>query len=428
MQKIVIEEPYRFIPPYRGRRWSELFRSVLPLYLRMSHGIVEVRCRGLDRFEASVRQGRGVLLAPNHCRLSDPMTMGWIVRETGIHLYTMASWHLFKQDRLFDRVSAGMMRRLGAFSILREGIDRAALTTATDILATAERPLVIFPEGVVSRANDRLGPLMDGVSFITRMAAKKAAKDGKPGVVIHPVALRYVFLDDVETAVAPFLSELEQRLTWQSRDGRPAAERLRCIGEALLSLKEIEVLGRVSEGDLHERRRELIERLLAPIEQEWSLAASGSNHVVSRVKEIRAALFSRLIEPNLPVNERRRLRGQLAHAYLAQQLHFHPAGYLDPDSPPEHVLETVERLEEDLTDRIRVYGRFRVLLDIGEAIEVPGTREKREGRGEPDPLLERIGEQLRTLLEASGREVAQSRGQTLTHDLVDQPEHVAAGT
>lgn len=408
--------------------WSEFFRRVLPSYLRVSHGIVEVRCRGLERLRESVRQGHGVLLAPNHCRLSDPMTMGWIVRETGIHLYTMASWHLFKQDRLFDRLSAGMMRRLGAFSILREGIDRAALNEATEILATAERPLVIFPEGVVSRANDRLGPLMDGVSFITRMAAKKAAKEERPGIVVHPVALRYVFLDDVDAAVAPFLTELESRLTWQARSGRPAAERLGCIGEALLSLKEIEVLGHAGEGDLHERRHHLIERLLGPIEHEWSIRVSEQENIVSRAKEIRAALYPRLLEVKLRDAERFRLRNQLAHAYLAQQLHFHPEGYLHSDAPSEHVLETVERLEEDLTGRIRVYGRFRVLLDVGEAIAVPSVREKREARGGPDPLLESISEQLRRMLEASGREVAASRGQVVTHDLVDQPEHVAVGT
>ncbi|HEX6986513.1 MAG TPA: hypothetical protein VF170_14115, partial [Planctomycetaceae bacterium] len=82
MHKLVIEEPYRFIPPSRGRIWSEVFRPLLPTYLRLSHGIVDVRCRGLDRLRESVRQGRGVLLAPNHCRLSDPMTIGWLVRET----------------------------------------------------------------------------------------------------------------------------------------------------------------------------------------------------------------------------------------------------------------------------------------------------------------------------------------------------------
>lgn len=38
----------------------------------------------------------------------------------------------------------------------REGLDRESLRTAIDILATARRPLVVFAEDVVTRANDRL--------------------------------------------------------------------------------------------------------------------------------------------------------------------------------------------------------------------------------------------------------------------------------
>lgn len=427
MQKLVIEEPYHFIPPYRGRFWSEFFRPLLPHYLRLSHGIVDVKCRGLERLRASVDAGHGVLLAPNHCRLSDPMTMGWIVRESGIHLYTMASWHLFKQDSLFDRLSAGMMRRLGAFSILREGTDRTALTTAIEILASAERPLVIFPEGVVSRANDRLGPLMDGVTFITRMAARKAAKDRQSRVVIHPVALRYVFLDDIRSAISPFLTELEQRLTWHPQIDRSPRERLRRIGEALLSVKEVEYFGHAGQGDPHARRRRLIEHVLQPIETEW-IGRPPDEYLINRVKDIRAAVLPKLLEDGLPDAERSRIRRQLADAYFAQQLHFQPEEYLDEDSPPEHLLESVERLEEDLTDSVRIHGRLRVMLDVGEAIEVPSERERRSERGEVDPLLTELATRLREMLEASAREVAASRGTVVRHDLVDQPERVVTGT
>lgn len=425
MQKLVIEEPYRFIPPYRGRLWSQLFRPLLPFYLRASHGIVEVECRGLDRLKESVAAGKGVLIAPNHCRLSDPMTMGWIVRASGIHLYTMASWHLFKQDRFFDRLSAWMMRRLGAFSILREGADRAALTTAVDILATAERPLVVFPEGVVSRSNDRLGPLMDGVAFIARMAAKKAAKEEKPGVVVHPVALRYVFLDPVEPAVDPFLTELEQRLTWRRHRERPVLDRVADLGLALLTVKEVEFTGEAGQGPLHERRQMLIERILRPLEAEW-LGKTSDEPVVTRVKDIRSAILPRLLEPGLNAAERERLRGQLDDAAFAQALNFYPENYLTPDAPPEHLLETVERIEEELRGAIRVYGRFKVLFDIGEAIPVSAEREKKAARGEPDPLLAQIGERLQEMLAESAREVAASR-RTAVPPAVQRPEVVAAG-
>lgn len=409
MQKIVIEEPYQFIPPYRGRVWGELFRPILPLYLRASHNIVEVEPRGLERLEASVRDGYGVLIAPNHCRLSDPMTMGWIVRAAGIHTYSMASWHLFKQDRLFDRASAFMMRRLGAFSILREGTDRTSLTTAIDILASAERPLVIFPEGVVSRSNDRLGPLMDGIAFIARMGARKAAKRNKKGVLIHPVALRYEFLDDVEEATRGILDEIERRLTWEPNQNRPLAERITRICDALLTLKEVRHFGAAQQGTIRKRRNSLIDALLGPLEAEWVANGSHEENTISRVKEIRVAILAKLLDPAVNEQEKTRLRRQMDDAYLAQQLHFYSADYARADAPPEHLLETVERIEEDLTDTTRNYGRFRVTLDIGEPILVSPEREKRRDRDEPDPLMAELSSRLVAMLEESGREVAAGR-------------------
>ena len=410
MQKIVIEVPYRFIPPYRGKLWGELFRPVLPYYLHASHKIVDVQCRGLDRLRGSIQEGKGILLAPNHCRLSDPMTMGWIVREAGIHLYTMASWHLFNQESHLDRLSAWMMRRLGAFSILREGTDRAALTAAIDILATAERPLVVFPEGVVSRTNDRLGPLMEGISFMARMAAKKAAKLNRPGVVIHPTTLRYVLLDPVEPAVTPFVEKLERRLTWRSEQSRPLLERVTRLNSALLVLKEQEYLGEARTGSLEERKSHLIEHLLEPLEREWLTGPAADKHPISRVKEIRTAILPRLLDQTVSEEMKTELRRKLQVAYVAQQLHLQALDYLRPDSPPEHLLETVERIEEDLTDVTSNYGRLRVILDIGEPIPVTTDRDKRaEAKGAGDPLLDTLSARLATMLEHSAEEVSQSR-------------------
>ena len=98
MHNVVIDEPYRFIPPYRGKLWAWVFRSFyLGRFLRKTYGIKSWRIDGLDRLRASLRARHGILLCPNHCRPSDPMLMGLIVRETPCYIYAMASWHIFKQ-------------------------------------------------------------------------------------------------------------------------------------------------------------------------------------------------------------------------------------------------------------------------------------------------------------------------------------------
>ena len=62
---------------------------------------------------------------------------------------------------------------------------------------------------------------------------------------------------------------------------------------------------------------------------------------------------------------------------------------------PERLLETVERFEEDLTDHVRVHGPLHATITVGEAIEVPPSR---ENRGGDDPLMEQIEKQLREML------------------------------
>ena len=78
MQAVVIEKPYQFVPPYRGTFWIKLLGRLLPRHLRRAWGIESYECRGLEHLQHSLAQKHGILLAPNHCRLSDPMLMGVI--------------------------------------------------------------------------------------------------------------------------------------------------------------------------------------------------------------------------------------------------------------------------------------------------------------------------------------------------------------
>jgi len=404
MQRIVFDEAYQFISPHRGGIWPRVFKPFLKYYLRRSAGIVDYDIRGLDHLNASLTAGHGIILAPNHCRPCDPMVMGMLTLRAPTFLHTMASWHVFKQDWM----TAFIIRRLGAFSIYREGMDRTALNCAIEILKGAERPLVVFPEGVISRSNDRLSALMDGLGFIARTAAKKRQKqDPQKRVVIHPVALKYELLTGVRQALHTGLSDLEHRLCWNVDPERPVYERVVRLGQALMSLKEVEYLGLPQTGSIYDRAQGLIHHLLQPLEDEW-LSGNGDGDVVGRVKRLRSAILPGMVNGDLNEKERQRRWRQLGDLYLAQQLSLYRRDYLQRSSPRERLLETVERFEEDLTDAVRVHGPLKVYLDIGAPIEVPT---KRQRDADSDLLIDALEVRLADMLNDLSTEVETARAQ-----------------
>ncbi|MCH2131330.1 MAG: 1-acyl-sn-glycerol-3-phosphate acyltransferase [Pirellulaceae bacterium] len=399
MQNIVIEKPYEFVPPHRGNLWPTMIQRfrLIDRWLRKSHGVTSYECRGVEKLRESLAAGHGIMLTPNHCRPSDPIVMGFPAREAKTHVYAMASWHLYNQDRF----TAFAIRKMGGFSVNREGVDRKSLNTAIDVLESAERPLIVFPEGVTTRLNDRLLDFLDGVAFIARTAARRRAKrlsDGK--VVIHPVAIKYLFHGDLRTAIEPQLADFERRLTWKVSVGVSLLDRIRQIGDALLSLKELEYLGTTQTGSTSERCQQLIDMLLTPIEEDW-LGGEREQGVVARVKSLRMAIVPELTRNEVSGEERTRRWNQLADIYLAQQLSCYPEGYLRPPTSVDRILETVERLEEDLTDQVTSHPPTKVVIQIGDAVEVSTSRDR---NAETDPLMTQIYNTVQGMLDELSRE------------------------
>ena len=407
MQNIIIEKPYQFIPPHRGNWWPSFIQlfDLYGRYLRTTEGVVAHELRNEDRLRRSLDAGHGILLTPNHCRAGDALVMGWLARRVGTHVFAMASWHLFHQNWLM----AFGVRKMGGFSVYREGVDRQAIDTAIEILETAARPLIVFPEGASSRTNDHLHALLDGVAFIARVAAKKRAKQSPPGkVVVHPVALKYFFGGDLDSAADGVLTQIEARLTWHSQRELPLLDRIAKVGRALLSLKELEYFGESRAGSLAERLQNLIDRLLSPLEMEW-LGTPQSGPVVPRIKALRMKILPEMVHRQTTETERQRRWRQLADIYLAQQLSSYPPDYLAAQPSVDRLLETLERFEEDITDHARVHGHLKVVIQVGEAIEVSPDRDR---AAKSDPLMARIEHDLQTMLDQLASESPVYRGKS----------------
>jgi hypothetical protein len=253
---------------------------------------------------------------------------------------------------------------------------------------------------VISRHNDKLNHLMEGTALMARGAAKQRATASPAGkVVVHPVAIRYFFDGDITEAVLPVLKEIEHRLTWRPQDERPVNERIARIGSALLALKEVEYLGAPQSGPIAERLVRLIDALLVPMEAEW-VKGRREKEVIGRVKLLRIAMVPEMASGTLAEAELQRRWRQLADMSLAQQLSCYPPDYLADDPTPERLLETIERFEEDMTDRARVHSPMSAVVEVGDAIDVSAER----ARGaEGDPLMTAIREQLESMLARSAR-------------------------
>jgi hypothetical protein len=253
---------------------------------------------------------------------------------------------------------------------------------------------------MITRANDRLGPLQDGAAFIARTAARRRAEAATPGsVVVMPVAVRYLFRGDLPASVDPVLTDVEARLSWRSHPERPLLDRIRTIAEGLLTLKEIEYLGSPQSGTLGARLQSLINAILHPMETE-RLGSAGSGPVVERVKRLRTEILPELLRGDTPPAVRDRAWRHVADCYLAQQLDCYPPDYLAPPTTVERILETVERIEEDLTDTARAHRPLHAIVQFDAPIPVEPQRQ----RGGDEALKSQIETRLRALLAESARE------------------------
>jgi len=390
---VVVDKPYKFVPPHRGNFWPSFIQRfrLVDWYLRRHDGVVSHECRHLDRLRESLAAGDSVLIAPNHCRYADPLVLVWPAREAHTHVHAIASWHLFAKSWL----DGFAIQKMGGFSLFREGADRQSLETAIDILAHAKRPLIIFPEGTTNRTNDVLQPLLDGVAFIARTAAKRRAKANEGRVVVHPVGIKYLFKGDIYEWGDASATELERRLGWRPRTEVPLLNRIESLAEALLATRETLYLGRAQMGALAERRNRLIEHLLGTAEKQFQLAEEQGANPLGRVRRLRSAL-SPLLMSTMGDLERDRLLHALDGIELAQELYSYPDRYLLTTPVTDtQILETLERMQEGFIGKPRYPAPLHVVIEFGESIVVNVDRPP---RGAADPLMESIESQLREML------------------------------
>ncbi|EMI17740.1 Phospholipid/glycerol acyltransferase domain protein [Rhodopirellula maiorica SM1] len=406
---MILDRPYQFVPPCRNNLWPAFIQQfrIVDRYLRKKEGVVSYECRNLDVFRESLDRGDGILLAPNHCRYADPLVLGWPARHAKTPVYAMASWHLFNDGWL----DAFAIRRMGAFSIFREGSDRKALDTAIQILTEAERPLIVFPEGTTNRTNDVLKPLLDGVTFMARAAARRREKQFGSKVVMHPIAIKYLCKHKIDSWAHQQLSVIESHLGWTPSLGGSILTRTIRVAEALLALREVQHLGSTCAGNLSERRDRLIQHLLSATESRLKMSA-GNEDLRTRVRAIRTKVSSIWFSENPDEQEKVRLKNDIAAADLAQELVSYPNCYLESDDVTDaRIVETIQRMQESLWGKADVGIELHAVIEFDAAIPVPAAKAP---RGVEDPLLVELRERLTAMIARLSKEARPLEAESTT--------------
>ncbi len=123
--------------------------------------------------------------------------------------------------------------------------------------------------------------------------------------------------------------------------------------------------------------------MLNRVEDAWQ-QKDRSGGVIARVKRLRTLILADMVAGKVTPEERERRWYDLAALYYAQQISHYPRNYITAGKNlPEHVIETVERLEEDFVDHSHLYRPFHAVVEVGEAIPVGPERERGCG-GRPD--------------------------------------------
>lgn len=354
-------EPYRFVPPYRGQLWCRVAQRIVPRHLARNLHVPRWQIHGIERLRESVRAGAGIVLAANHSRWADPLVLGVLGVEAGLFCYYLVSYHLFKQSRPMG----WWINRIGGYSVWREGADREAIRATAHVLATADRPVVMFPEGTWFRQNDRLGPLQEGLTLMLRQAAKQSERPLR----VHPVAIKYWYLDDPRPALRARLDQLEARIGWRPQGELELVPRIEKLGAALLALKEIEHIGQPQAGPLDARIERLADAIVGGIEK-FHLGRPTEGLVLERIRRLRLRLTRRLLEVRDDAAEVGRIRQTLDELLFCENLAAHSLEYLRERPSVERLAETVQRIEETVHDvPEQSVGRLGAVAEIGPALD-----------------------------------------------------------
>ncbi len=405
-------KPYTFRPPGSNRFFIWLAKRLLPLILRRSVKIVEVEVNEAGLRRLRELRGTRVILTPNHAQGVEPAIVFHLSKLLNEDFNYLASKEAFEHPSPVP----WLVQQLGAYSVVRGTPDRDSFRMTRRLLVEGRRWLVIFPEGEVCWQDDTVMPFQLGVAQLAFWAYDDLARQGdRPPVYFVPVAIKYVYLQDMRPEIDRSLKRLEEKLL-SVLTPQPSSlyDRLRRVGEAVVSANEKEYNVRPHEGaELNERVQQMKELITARVEAALGVSPRAEQPLLERIRNLFNA-FDRTIysesegpEYERELHQRRRQEIRMLYDDLSQVLRFVALydGYVRETLTAERFLDVLGRLEVEILGRRKILGSRKAIMKIGEPLNLGDyfPRYKTDKRGTLQEIMTSLEDSVRKMLSELSR-------------------------
>lgn len=374
--------PEDFIAAKPSRLVRRLCQAALPTVLPKVLGVVGVDYDPDDLAGLRALAPHRVLLTPNHPTNSEPALLFHLSCVVDQPFFFLACREAFAP--LWGAWGA-LIRRIGAFSVVRGTTDRASFRATRELLRRPGAKIVAFPEGEVYSQNDSLLPFHSGVVQLAFWALEDLHKAGETDspLFVLPVGLKYRFTRDMRPALLASLSRLEKHVGLPDGAKEEPYARLRRIGLAMLRSVEREYrLPAPKEGDdedLTPRLNAVKEAILQRVATAAGVALPKGETLPERMRALIHVIETvTQEEPEASTPFDRDLRRQqreraLPLLYDLRRLANWIAlydGYVRAHPTPERMADTLQRLERECFGKTILHGPRRCRVRLGEPINL----------------------------------------------------------
>ncbi|MDA8745927.1 1-acyl-sn-glycerol-3-phosphate acyltransferase [Rubripirellula amarantea] len=370
-------KPHSFYAPRPNSLIISLVQRTIRGNLRRKLQVTQIDISDGDLARLRALRGQRCLLTPSHSGGYEPHVMMYLSHLVGGWFHFVAALEVFEQSPL----NRWLMPRLGCYSILRGMVDRQSFSTTRKILAEGKRWLVIFPEGEAIGQNSMLVPFQQGV-FQLAFKGLEDARESDATADLHcvPLAIKYVYLQDMTNEMATSLTRIERQLALPTDNCPPDVHaRLRRISEAVLAANEKAQGIKPSTDSTMDERIQHIKRLtIEKLERQLGVTPLDRQQPLDRIR----ALFNtvdRIVHEDPPTspyeqqlsNERARTAGTL-YEELWRLLKFVAVydGYVSEAMTVERFMDILGLLEHEVLNKRRVWGPRKAVIRVGEPVNL----------------------------------------------------------